>query len=103
MKIYEQQKRKPIHFPISGCDMGYFRNSTNNGCAVCAIGTYSDTPNADSCTSCPEGETTSDEGSTSSSQCGKKHSILFYQLFYWLITVYFELDVFSYKLIFWLF
>ena len=39
--------------------------------------TFSDTPNADSCTSCPEGETTSDEGSTSSSQCGKKPSILF--------------------------
>ena len=69
-RSYEKYCHVDDMFTFSGCDRGYFRNSTNNGCAVCAIGTYSDTHNADSCTSCPEGETTSQEGSTSSSQCG---------------------------------
>ena len=55
--------------------MGYFRNTLNNECVPCEIGTYSDTGNADSCTSCPDGETTSQEGSTNSSQCGNQLTI----------------------------
>ena len=58
-------------FIITECAMGYFRNSADNECVPCEIGTYSDTNNADLCTSCPDGETTLQKGSTSSSQCGK--------------------------------
>ena len=58
------------------CDRGYFRNSTNGVdlCIPCAVGTYSDKENAQWCRSCSPGYTTSEEGSTSSSECqiGKK-------------------------------
>ena len=63
-------------FVVSECVRGFFRNSTNNVCELCAVGSYSDTNNADSCTFCSDDETTSQEGSTSSSQCGKMSSVI---------------------------
>ena len=50
------------------CPSGRFLDS-NNDCAECGVGTYSDTNDATSCTACPEGETSA-AGSTSAADCG---------------------------------
>ena len=59
-------------FGILECGEGYFGNAET--CNLCPIGTYSDTDNVDVCTSCPEGLTTFQPGST---QCCKNLSLLF--------------------------
>ena len=52
--------------------LGYYWDVLNDECIPCPFGTYSDTEkavNAESCTACPERQTTSEEGSTRSSDC----------------------------------
>ena len=51
------------------CARGYFRNSTNNDCISCPIGTYSNTFNVISCTNCTPGYTTSQKGSDERALC----------------------------------
>ena len=46
------------------CSPGYFKDSTTNECKACPKGTFSDEVDATSCTSCPEGQTTSGDGNT---------------------------------------
>ena len=60
---------------ILGCDPGQYYNQTELQCEMCLPGTYS--PSGDNCIDCPEWQTTSDEGSTSSDDCqnSKKLSI----------------------------
>ena len=65
--------------PLIGCGTGYFSvftDPTSCECEICPFGKYNDKQNAQSCTACPSGYTTSEVGSTSSSQChiGKKIS-----------------------------
>ena len=55
-------------FGYSECGSGYYLDTLNDECVLCAIGTYSVT-NVNRCTACPVGYTTSDEGSTSLSHC----------------------------------
>ena len=52
-------------------------DTQNNGCTACSIGTYSDTENAESCIDCPEDQITSQEGSTSGSQCFTGYLVLY--------------------------
>ena len=54
------------------CTKGYFRDVDK--CTLCPVGTYSDTDDAESCTNCATGQTTSQRGSDQSSLChiGKK-------------------------------
>ena len=61
---------------VLDCDRGYSRDSAANECALCRIGTYSDTVNATSCTSCPQGYITSQEGSNRDVQCTGKETVL---------------------------
>ena len=65
------------------CLQGYFLNSTSNECSPFPIATYSETEDADSCTPCPEGLTTSLEGSNNISLCrmGMQLISLFLQSF----------------------
>ena len=51
------------------CAKGYYRDALNNECMPCPIGTYSDTQDAATCTTCPLGQTTSQEGSNINLQC----------------------------------
>ena len=53
----------------SGCGKGHYIDTDSNECTLCPIGTYSTTENAESCTACPEEQTTSQEGSTINLQC----------------------------------
>ena len=57
----------------SGCGKGYYKKRFNKGnkvfCAKCPIGSYSDRKNVEACTNCPQGKTTSYEGSTSHLNC----------------------------------
>ena len=64
-----------LHEYILGCDPGQYYNLTELHCEMCLPGTYS--PDGDNCIDCPEWQTTSDEGSTSSDDCqnSKKLSI----------------------------
>ena len=54
---------------LTVCEKGYYRDSLNNECKPCPIGTYSDIVNIESCITCPEGFTTIQEGSTVQLQC----------------------------------
>ena len=45
-----------------------------NDCVACPIGTYTDTADATSCTSCPEGLTTLSEGSWNARECLSKEN-----------------------------
>ena len=45
-------------FALVECREGYTRDSDSGDCVACPIGTYSDTVEATSCTSCAEGEST---------------------------------------------
>ena len=48
------------------------RDADSGDCVICPKGTYSDTVNAVSCTSCPEGETTPESGSDDEGWCFSK-------------------------------
>ena len=63
---------------ISVCAKGYFLDDKTCDCKLCPIGTYSDTEDADVCTSCPPGKTTFQKGSDRISLCqpGKELEIL---------------------------
>ena len=55
-----------------GCGTGYYSvypNSSSCECEPCPIGTYNDREFTDSCTACPEGVITLEEGSTRFNQC----------------------------------
>ena len=74
---------------LAGCALGSFWDMDERRCESCPMGTFSDTDTAEACTPCPhgtynpstsaqtaqscitcaQGNTTSQEGSTSSSQC----------------------------------
>ena len=70
-----------------GCSKGYRYDSANDECVICPANTYSNTTNAESCTSCPGlpdyidslsqevrhmyTSFISEEGSTSRADCGK--------------------------------
>ena len=64
-----------------GCSKGYRYVAATNRCVICPANTYSDTTNAESCTSCPTASDhdrrsnftgfISDYGSTSRSDCSK--------------------------------
>ena len=68
-----------------GCSKGYRYNYATDECVICPNNTYSNTTNAESCTSCPTNpypthpnwinyvDFISEEGSSSRSDCGKKH------------------------------
>ena len=49
------------------CPAGHYLK--NNACARCPIGTYMDEVGSVQCKSCPDGYTTSIEGSKSSADC----------------------------------
>ena len=72
---YDTIKSIPIEninmflFFVTDCPSGTHRDIIN-GCATCPIGTYMDRPNReDSCIQCPEGTTTTGEGSVSEQDC----------------------------------
>ena len=53
-----------------GCSYGHYWDPAVDSCFVCPIGTYSDTfDTEESCTSCPEGQTTSGGGSNGLNAC----------------------------------
>ena len=54
------------------CDKGWMRDADSGDCIVCPKGTFSETIDADSCTSCP-GQITFEEGFTMASQCFGKY------------------------------
>ena len=55
---------KLLLLPYLVCSPGYFKDSTTDECKACPKETFSDEVDATSCTSCPEGQTTSGEGNT---------------------------------------
>ena len=61
-----------------------FRLDPVMGCKSCEKGTYSEEPDSESCTPCPEGQTTFSQRSTSADAChGKKRNILEIRLTFW--------------------
>ena len=54
-------------FILAECCEGYRRDADSGDCVACPKGTYSDMIDGDSCTSCPEGKTTLDEGTDDAS------------------------------------
>ena len=67
-----------LHFDIilTECSRGYRFNSTTLICTICPLGTYSGGYPAESCTDCPGNQTTAQEGSSTSSHCGKFSSVI---------------------------
>ena len=63
-------------FVLVDCRKGSMKNATSGDCVDCPIGTYSDTVDAASCTSCPEGTTTGYLGSWDAKYCLCKRYIL---------------------------
>ena len=64
-------------FYHSGCGTGYYStypNPSSCECEPCPIGTYNEMNDAESCTPCQEGFTTSQEGSTARRECYKSNS-----------------------------
>ena len=64
-------------FYHSGCGTGYFStypDPSSCECEPCPIGTYNEREHADSCIPCQEGFTTSQEGSTTGTECYKSNS-----------------------------
>ncbi|KAL5018385.1 hypothetical protein ScPMuIL_004107 [Solemya velum] len=58
---------------VPHCGKGEFYNSTDEKCLKCELGSYKDViGNADTCTKCEGTRTTSQTGSTSSSNCSKE-------------------------------
>ena len=55
--IYSFSNLKQQLFLLLVCDKG-FEKDPGLGCKMCEKGTYNDKPDADSCTPCPEGQTT---------------------------------------------
>ena len=61
--------KQKVCFFILVCPIGSFLDDTTCECKLCPLGTYSDTEDADSCISCPQGQTTFQEGSDRSTLC----------------------------------
>ena len=64
----------------SECYEGYMKDAISGDCIICLKGTYSDTINAASCTSCPDGQTTPGNGSNDAALCFSKKNIILYHL-----------------------
>ena len=85
------KRKEEIFFVFANqeCVRGYYSrkvsdNTLEDQCAPCPYGTYKSHVEhslyAESCTQCPEGQTTCVEGSTTSSNClGKEIQILYLQ------------------------
>ena len=61
-----------IYFLFEECAPDFMRDTGSGDCVACPKGTYSDTAEAASCSSCPEGQTTLGEGTGDASLCHGK-------------------------------
>ena len=79
MKMFDFLFLKVSHFLLNilACNWGKYWDSEAGHCRTCPIATYSDTINATSCTPCPNGETTAQEGSIRRSKCKTRMQLCF--------------------------
>ena len=77
-------KKCAIIYFFLECREVYMRDVNSGECRICPKDTYSDTPDAASCTPCPDGKTTYGIGAKSSSECYGKGNTALWWLFIFL-------------------
>lgn len=67
---------------VGSCGKGYYMKSATSTCYQCPVGTYSDVENATSCTSCPNGWSTSTTARQAISECRGTSIYFSYKIYF---------------------